>query len=398
MIYDDLIMQNINKIKAVTKLKAFSPGSIARGILESYNDVASDIYNTLDLKIVNAEVSSAVGEYLDNIGHLVGVPRNGYSYALGQIKILIDPLLGKTLDDLKDIVEENTGVRPADIIIPAGTEVSNEDSSSVYNTISDIVLDDEYVYVDVLSLLIGTNGRISSGGISKFITFPPEYTSIYTYIIVTNPLPIDSGDDIETDDNYRFRIVNSFASNATSNDIAIRLAVLSVPGVADVFIKNYEYGIGTSGLFIVSESPIVSQGIINAVQQAVNNIGASGNRIIVSAPTYKAIDLEVVLNFVAGTSVANKDNICELVKSNVINYINNLEMGSEVVINELKEIIMSTSKSIYDLVINRIGIGDYNFQSGLIDYYQPVLPVNQSIGETEKFVSNKKLVNICYTE
>ena len=73
-------------------------------------------------------------------------------------------------------------------------------------------------------------------------------------------------------------------------------------------------------------------------------------------------------------------------------------MGSEVVINELKEIIMSTSKSIYDLVINRIGIGDYNFQSGLIDYYQPVLPVNQSIGETEKFVSNKKLVNICYTE
>lgn len=394
--FNNLLVQTRDKLRTETKLRAFSPGSIARGILDVYNTVANDINFSLDLKIINSLISSAVDEDLDILGKMMGVDREAFSYALGQIKISIDSIYGKTLEDLKDIIEERTGIKPDNIIIPAGTEISNENSTVRYNTTADIAISDDPVYVDGLAGGVGVAGNISSGVLNKITTAPGDAVYITDFLTVTNPIPIDNGADDESDDNYRFRIINAFTESAKGNDMAIRLSALSVPGVADVMIRNYEYGIGSTGVFVVSESPIVSQGILNAVQAAVNTVKSSGETITTSAPEYRGFKITVILQFTANTPVGDKDTVTEQVQENIIDYINNLEMGEGIVINEMRQIIQETSDYIYDHEMVKIGIGDYNFETGLIDYFEPSLAVNQPIGEIEKHICNKKLCLVCY--
>lgn len=394
--FNDLLVQTREKLRNETKLRAFSPGSIARGILDIYNVVASDIDFNLDLRVTSALISSATGDDLDILGKMIGLDRIDSAYALGQVKISIDSVADKTLQDLKDIIEERTGTAPTNITIAAGTEITSEDGTIVFNTVSDINLGEDPVYVDALAANVGENGNISSGTLSRINSTDENLSYIVEFILVTNTTPIDNGSDIESDENYRFRIVNLFTSSAKANDTSLRLAALSVPGVADAIIRNYEYGIGSTGLFIISESPIVSQGILNAVQQAVNNTKSSGEHVMVSAPEYRAFKMEVVLQFTPTTPAGDKDIILEQVKENIIDYVNNLEMGDEIVINEIRQIIQQTSDNIYDHEFVKLGLGDYNFETGLIDYFEPSLAVNQQCDETQKFVTNSKLITACY--
>lgn len=385
-----------NKLAQYCKVRAFSPGAIAKGLLKTYNETAIEVANSLDISIINASVSNAVGDRLDSIGILLGVERSGTSYAVGQLKFYINSDLGVDLDDLKDIIETRTGIRPTNITIPRGTEIKNEDSSKSYNTTSEISLTNNDVYVDAISFTIGSAGNVSSGELEVLGSISPEMFYIKDYIRVTNPLAIDSGSEREDDGNYRFRIVNSYSSHAAANDVSIRLAALSIPGVSDVFTKNYEYGIGTSTIYVLSESPIVSQGVLDAVQQVVNNVAASGNRIIVSSFEYKAISMQIVLEFKPNTTMASKDDITIKTRDNMIEYINNLGNGEEFVINELTQRIMETSPYIHDYAIKEMGVGEYNFSTGLIDYFSPTLPVNQEIDSNTKWVTNQKLLTICY--
>ncbi len=391
-----LVSKLRTKLEDETKLRAFSPGAIARGLLGAYNESALEIADSLDLKIINATVSVSAGDSLDSIGVLVGVDREGSSYALGQVKIYIDSASSKTEEDLKDIVEEKTGTRPTTLTLPAGTEVTNESGTKLYTTVNNVIIGDDPVFVDVLSSNVGEAGNANSGELNLFGTFSPDIFSISPYILVTNPVAVDSGSEAEEDDNYRFKIVNSFVSNAAANDISIRLATLSVAGVADAEIRNYEYGIGTTAVYVISESPIISQGVLNAVQQAVNNVGSSGNRIVAAHFDYKAMNIELSLEFIPGTSVGDKDDICIEVEDVVIEYINALTFGDDFIFNELTQRVMEVSEKIYDYEFLIGGIGEYNFSTGLIDYYQPILPVNQPIDETAKWVTNSKLINICY--
>lgn len=393
---EELMELSIDQLKNTTKLRSFSKGSIARGILEIYNENAVEIHTTLDLQILNAYISTATGEKLDEIGKLVGIERYDYTYAVGPLKFYLDPLEGQSIDDLLDIMEEKTGVKPVSLVLPAGTEITNDNGTVIYNTISDVIFNTNEVYVDVLSSIPGIAGKVGSDVLTKISSLPPDYSYISTYIHVTNPLPIDNADDKESDDNFRYKIVNQVALNAGANRTALKLAALSVSGVADILLKPYEYGVGTTGLFVISESPIVSTGLINAVQQVVTNVMSSSEEVIVTSPDYTAIELQVVLEFQGGILISDKDAICQQTKSNVIDYINNIKVGGEFIINEIIQRILETSPKIYDLKIRKMGLGDYNANTGLIDYYKEVLPVNQPIDELSKFVSNTKLISVCY--
>ena len=392
----ELISITKDKLASKTKIRAFMPGSIARSMLETYNEVAVEIHSALNVDIVNSLISSSYGSRLDEIGILVGEPRKLSNYAIGYVTISIDPLSGKTLSDLIAILETATGSSYTSITIPMQTEVSNDDGTKTYNLTTSVDISDTPVNVDVLSYNVGSGGNADSGVIKRFTSLSTDLTPILSYLIVTNPVPIDSGQEDETDENYRYRIINRFNTAVKANDMAIRLAALSVPGVANVYLRNYEYGIGSTGLFIVSESPIVSQGILNAVQAAVNSVKSASEIVVVSSPTYKAIKMQIRLQFTPDTHVGDKDIIVDQTTTNVINYVNNLGLGKEVVMTEVDRIVKDTSTKIYDFSMDQVGVGDYNFQSGLIEYYEPTLPVNQICDITEKFVTNTKLITVCY--
>ena len=392
----NLFYEMMKKVENDTNIRSFSPGSVARALLEAYADTAIELHTILDAKIISSMVTVASGEMLDNIGALFNLSRKDYAYAQGPVVISIDKLFGKSLDDLKDLIAEKTGVRPDVLTIPSGTEIVSSGGNITFNTVVDVNLSDEEVIVDVISSRPGTYGNISSSVLTRFGTLPLDFLHITQYVTVRNTLPISGGDGIESDDNFRFRIVNAYTASSSGNITALRLAALSVPGVSDVIINNYEYGIGTVGIFVISETPIVSQGILNGVQAVVNQVSSAGERVIISAPDYRALDILVRLEFKPETKIGDKDGICLSVQRAIINYVNNLPVGADFIMTEMGSRIKEASSLIYDYALERFGAGTYNPKSGLITYYMPVLPENQSLDGIGKFITNERLVLVCY--
>ncbi len=395
MDFNDLMIKARQRLLDETEITSFSPGSIARTLLEIYNTELIDLQTYLDFRFSQMFVDQASGNFLDNIGKLFGLSRKDSSYAMGDVKFYIDPATGKTLEDLKQLVAQETGV-VEDIIIPEGTRVTSEDGTIVYKTVEDATLADDGVSVSVLAILPGADSNVSSNELTKWEPEAIEYLPINDLVLVTNPAPIDTGEDIEDDNNFRYRIVNATKSAAKANEMAVRLACLSVPGVSDVMIRNYEYGIGTFGVYIISESPIISDGILKAAQEAINNVQSLGIRGIATPPDYKSCGMNIVLEFYPNTPAGDKDNIVNSAVEIVIGYVNNIPLGQPLIYNEMIQRIMDISDKIKDVNIKDFRIGDYDIETGSLENETTVLNKNQYIEPTEKWVTNKILVTGCY--
>ncbi len=88
------------------------------------------------------------------------------------------------------------------------------------------------VDVDVEAVEIGTTYNVSIGKVIYKVTNLPNITSIYNYV------SMNGGEEIESDDDYRERIINesSSAGRATVNSIKTRL--LSIDGIRSVVIED----------------------------------------------------------------------------------------------------------------------------------------------------------------
>jgi uncharacterized phage protein gp47/JayE len=273
--------------------------------------------------------------------------------------------------------------------------VKNDDGTIVFSTTDDVTLSDDEAVVPVLASSTGSFYNVAAGQITLFDT-DPFFDRIKDFIIVKNDAPIETGSDTESDDNYRYRIINSFANSAKANEIAVRLACLSVPGVSNVYIKNLEHGIGTFGIYVLSESPVVSDGVITAVQEAVNQTAAVGVRGVVSTPNYEAVHLQIHTYFEAGVSTAEKDSICTDAANIVVDYINNLDLGEDLIMNVVISKVIDSSTKIKNLEILLFGRGDYNKETGVIENYEALVSSDQSIDADTKWVTNRKLTDVCY--
>ena len=149
----------------------------------------------------------------------------------------------------------------------------------------------------------------------------------------------------EDDDNYRYRIVKQNQNLATANEIAIRLACLSVDGVNDIEFKDYLRGIGTFDVYVITNDPEPSQEILNNVQEMINQKQAKGNDGKVLSPRIITIDMDINLIFYEGTSMDIQRNIRQEVISRIEKYINNQRMGGKIIINQLIEQIMSSDQN-----------------------------------------------------
>ena len=389
--YDEVLTKITTDIINNTSLKNISPGSIIRTMVSEFGAVANDMNFNISTTFLNSVVSTAVGPNLDLIGKLLNVSRTNSSYAIGTVRIYIDPYSGKTLANLKSILNI-TG----DITLPRGTEVSDSSGLYKYNLIDNVILSDDPIYVDVISQASGSVANSGSGAISMFSNYDPSLLNIINYILVSNDLPIDSAADNESDDDYRYRIVNSYTANAMANETAVRLAALKVPGVANVLMVPYEYGIGTGSVYVISESPIVSAGILNAVQVACTSVSSFSERVVVSAPSYQALYFNIQLEFKPSTAAADKDSAVQTVSTNVMSYVNNIPLGGKFVYNEMSAVIMNSSTNILTFSMIQMAVGDYNLTTGLINYAQNLLNTDYSGGSTVKLVTNSKLSSVCY--
>lgn len=390
------INEAIARLKINSKITNFSNGSISRAFIETYANIAAQESDKTEQEIVDLMISYASGEALDNIGTVFGISRKGASYSQGSVSVNINSSYNLSLADLIAIVNEKTGKNYTELIIPAGTIFSNEDKTINYTSLSDLTLTSNTNTVSVLSSKAGIAQSVIANSLTTIIDPPEQLQFIASYLTISNDESISNGENSESDNNFRYRIINFYISNANANNTALRLAALSVSGVSDVRINNFRYGLGTTDVMVISQDPLTSDGLLAAVKQALVNVEASSEEVYVSAPGYIGITYRVRVEFKISTlSNTEKDAIVTDIQENIVDHINSLQVGTSLIFSDIIRIITENT-NIKTYYIDKAARGTYNKTTGLIDYAEPILLVDQSIGNYYKFVANFKTITTCY--
>ena len=385
-------------------------------VLTLAKSMSSELASVWDLAnglLTKGFLSSSYGDGLDSFGVLLQESRSTSKRAMdlssSNLKFYLDVSYAIDITDLINRYFTTTDratlfnlnlidstVNPSTLLLPAGITVYSQDGSAAYTVMNPITISNNNLssYSPLVAISNGTSYNVAPGVLTShnISTMNPILAKISKAIKVTNAYGIRNGGDLESDANYRFRLSNKAVSAVSSNDSSILKAVLSVPGVVNAGIIPRTHGNGTFTIFPKSKDPILSDGVINAVKASVSNTIASGSLVFVEAPLYLAVSMNIELRFDIGADI---NSIFSGARLTVMDYINNLDLGGEIVINEIIQRVMSIDNKIIDMNIPQFGYGMYNRQTGNITNYTTLRLLNQSADWNQKWFTNSSLISIC---
>ena len=279
----------------------WSNDSVAKSLLDSLVVEHRLIANRSSKAIESIQIGSAKGAALEALAENRGVSRLKTTYSKtdsGEANFAFYVSSG-TFGDI------NSGM---DINIPAGTKVSPGDSltpgvvlgdSQViqYSVASDYVLkaDRSVVYCSIKAM---TPGRLQNVGKDVLIShsFTSYSLAAQKGLLCSNRFSILNGRNQEDDDSLRFRISNHYAALASSNETALKMRALTVPGVLDVkLIPNY-YGIGTAAVFVFGAEDESNTRMIQMVQEKIGDMQTAGLKIQAEAGVAVKFDFKITMH------------------------------------------------------------------------------------------------------
>lgn len=341
---EEILRQSLNKLANRTDITATSPGSVARTLVELLSDDLGDFYSILDFNLQQNVLSTATGRSLDLIGSLHNVTR-------------------KTLGTFAAVTEtaasfyfySETPV-PYDIVIPRGTRVGLAGDDIVSRQHSFLTAEDAVIPVGrmraYVSLVSATNDTIYTSGIGTLVSHgfqsPPG-----VIIRCKNTKPISPQLGMESDTDYRNRIIAEARRQAGGTDIAIRMTALGVNGVRNVTVRNGAYGMGSVEVIVNSENYTDAVPITNLVRNALYEIRPVGINMTVRTPSMIPLDVDVVITSRMHNSDID-DDISFTVKTTILRYINSLSIGDTMVINALIADIIGSYNGITDVTFRTL--------------------------------------------
>ena len=343
--YNDILEDSLLELIQNTRLSKVPNGAKARAVLETVARQASTAYKIFDLNLARAFLSGASGRYLDLIGEILGVTRAGLETARADSQ-------SRTVRFYVDVGTFGDINGEATFTVSRGTTIAADDQfdTKVYKTTLPAVASasSSEVFVAAEAVIPGPNSNVGAN-VLNFHDFIDYTDSANDSLKVTNVASILTGAEVENDTNYRFRISNQVLSAEAANGTAIRLAALLVPGVADVKIVKFAYGIGSFRLLIKSTTPSVPDSLINTVQVAINGIEALGNLGIADRPDETGMSLVVTLRYRRKLPGDERDTIEEGVRTALRDYINTLDIAEDFILNEGVERVLGVSSEILDM-------------------------------------------------
>lgn len=366
-IFGDILYDLVNE----TNITRSSPGSKTRAMAQAISKKLGRMWAQFDNNIVLSFLDGAEGKYLDYLGAMMGVSRLGEerAAATSQQRVV------KFYVDVGNFGDINSG---SSILLPSGTILSTgpRQSGITYRLPYSVVLPSTSTeaYVAVEAIRAGTTFNLGAGQL-RYHNFINYTNQLNDTLKVTNESEITSGKEIENDTNYRFRISNQVVASESANLTAVRLAALVVPGVADVVMIPFNRGIGTIDIMIQATLPRTSDTLLAAVAESVFKQTAQGVVPNVMAPIDIGMSMEGTLTLRERVSSNEQSTLISAVTNNVSDYINNLEIGEEFIVNEAVERVMGTSDN-----IKNVGSATKPFDRVYI--HRPTLLEDNKIRET----------------
>lgn len=181
----------------------------------------------------------------------------------------------------------------------------------------------------------------------------------------------------EEDEVYRARISQQVRILEKANELAVRMAILSVDGVQDVNLVPYTHGSGSFTGFIITETAMPSESIIYECRAALADVVAYGIKYNIEGPDLIPVEMGIKLIMLNNTEAPN--DLIEKVRDRVRTFINSRKIGEELIFNEIVETVMATSEDIYDMEVFNYKVNELR-----------VLNTNQSCRGNERFIESTK--------
>jgi uncharacterized phage protein gp47/JayE len=342
---DFITEQTLEQLAQKTNISFLSPGAKIRLILDIINEKLGIQADQFDMNTGKSFIRNAEGVLLDFVGELFGVQRTQAQKA--EVSKEEKNFYFYTL-------EENFGQLniSEDIIIPAGAvKIYNTEDTQlepvVYVNTEEIRLpaDQRIFYFSAESEGLGGNFNVGANSL-VFHNFKGYADSLNRSLLVSNEASITYAEDEESDDNFRFRIQQQALAGEAANFSAIRLALLSIPGVSDVFRIRFPRGIGTTDWLIKAVTPVVPQRLLDNCQAAIEATQAEGMENLAKSPIIIGLELRFSITYRSTLEDFIKDQIKNDLRKNIIAYVNNLAIGEKLILDQVKKIILNSDSRI----------------------------------------------------
>jgi uncharacterized phage protein gp47/JayE len=297
---------------------------ISNAVSTSIGDLKSEVITALN----DMQISSARGPALDALGmSMYGLPRKQANIAntRGELRNVYfycadDKLFGD--------INNNQN-----IVIPQGTIISTIDDFDtreiLYKTIEPVTLLSNggrgYVKVEAVAPGEFYNVEVDSLIFHNFLNYS---NSLYKELLVSNRAPIVNGADLETDELYRNRIVNHLRTIGGESAEYYQYQGLRIPGVVDIRVIPSYYGIGTVGIFPITDGLTISTALENSLRANISSSKVAGHTLEVVSPIIVYIDLEATFKVAQGLSNDIKSAIQSTIKQIIFRQLKAQEISS----------------------------------------------------------------------
>jgi uncharacterized phage protein gp47/JayE len=276
----------------------------------------------------------AFGEYLDEHGITVNVPRKDGVKATGEVTF--------TGTNGTQIPSGTTVAVPQDD--PDADPIIFETTAS--DTIGNQATPNGTITIPVQAVETGPAGNVPTGAVTELLTGIEGVES------VTNASAITGGADVESDELYRERILLEYANPHGAGTIAdYERWALGFPPVGYVTVVPLWNGPGTVQVVVTDqENNPVSNTVKDGLQAALDPVPGEGRglapigaTVTVDTPVLFNVDVQVELVLDEGYSIdgaAGTTDVSATIEDAIRDYIDTLPPGSDVIRNKVIEAIM----------------------------------------------------------
>jgi hypothetical protein len=348
--YNSLVSDALRELRTYTDINQLAPGSKARTLLEIINRELGSAYTTFQNEHLQTFVRYATGQNLELIGELLGLTKNQATRNEITEADNIQKFYVSNNGNFGSINEIN-GV-PTSFTIPAGTEVYTKSRSAgeqliVYRLVDDVVCNAvaTVAYGAVRAVEYGVNSNVGPGSL---VLHDYELYADYlnNSLKTTNIESIATATDSETNESYRYRIINQTLASEAANATAIRMACLTTPGVADVLLDEFSQGIGSGRAYIKGVTPVVSEAVIAATQLNVTKVRAFGNSIEAKAPNTVGVEMVLGLNLFKRMTAVEEADLVNRTRDTLYQYINSLDINEALDVDMIIRKVLSVDSNI----------------------------------------------------
>jgi hypothetical protein len=331
---------NILAAISQTAITQLSPGGKARAFSDIVGDQLGQLESNEFQNLSQTLLPYATSDSLDFIGQIYGVSRLPQQ----------DAAVATTDNNITFYVRTGTFGsinNGQDIDIPNGVQITTLAPGGPIYVTDAVVLPaaDSSLAISATSYYPGAGGNTAQNTLNSH-NFTGYADSTYGSLLVTNNFGIVSGREEESDDDYRYRINLKITGMAGANQAALTFQILQIPGVQNVVFVPLA---GTYQVYVYGITPDTSDGLLQLVQTVLDTYSAYPLIGVAIAPDLVGISLSTTVDFVSGASLDDQNTALANATSAAEGYIDNLNIGQELVINALADAIMSSDANILDI-------------------------------------------------